>query len=61
MNHIANAITRNFGRYEITDTYGTRRRAWSIGEAMDWLRYCSPGAMICDAWTGRFIAARNFA
>ena len=44
--------------YLITDTYGTRQRAWTRAEAFDWLRHCSPEAQIHNIW-GRLVAARR--
>jgi hypothetical protein len=43
--------------YLITDSYGTRQRAWTRAEALDWLRYCSPEAEIHNIW-GRLVARR---
>lgn len=43
--------------YLITDDYGTRRRAWTLVDALDWLRYCSPRAEIRTVF-GRLIASR---
>ena len=44
--------------YLITDDYGTRRRAWTRTEAIDWLRYCSPRAEVHNLW-GRLVARRH--
>lgn len=44
--------------YLITDSYGTRQRAWSRANALDWLRYCSPEAKITDIF-GRVVATRT--
>jgi hypothetical protein len=43
--------------YLITDDYGTRRRAWTRADALDWLQYCSPHAEIHNIW-GRLVARR---
>ena len=45
--------------YVVSDTYGTRRFTWTLREALDWLRYCSPQARIHTVIRGRFIAART--
>lgn len=46
--------------YLVTDSYGTRRAAWTYRQALDWLRYCSPNAAVFNRFTGRLIAVRNF-
>lgn len=43
--------------YVITDDYGTRQRAWTKADALDWLRYCSRQAVVTNLW-GRVVAAR---
>jgi hypothetical protein len=44
--------------YLITDSYGTRQRAWTRANALDWLRYCSPEAEVRNIW-GRLVATRK--
>jgi hypothetical protein len=43
--------------YLITDTYGTRQRAWTRTEALSWLAACSPEAKVTNIW-GRVVATR---
>lgn len=45
--------------YLITDSYGTRKVAWSRSEAIAWLAACSPDAVIRNRITGRVLAARR--
>jgi hypothetical protein len=45
----------------ITDSYGTRRTAWTRAAALEWLAVCSPEAKIVHRLTGRTLAARTFA
>ena len=47
-----------FTMYLVRDTYGTRRACWSMAEAMDWLRYCSPNAWIESRLTRRVLRVR---
>lgn len=44
--------------YLITDDYGTRQRAWTRREALEWLACCSPRAQVTNIW-GRVVAARR--
>lgn len=44
--------------YLVIDNYGTRQRAWSRAEALDWLRYCAPHAIVRDLF-GRVVATRT--
>lgn len=44
--------------YLITDTYGTRQRAWTRTEALAWLAACSPDAQVHNIW-GRLVATRS--
>lgn len=44
--------------YLITDDHGTRQRAWTRSEALDWLRYCSGRAVITNIY-GRIVATRT--
>jgi hypothetical protein len=37
---------KEFNMYLITDTYGTRQRAWTRSEALAWLAACSPDAQV---------------
>lgn len=46
--------------YLITDTFGTRQRAWSRAEALDWLAHCSEQAWVHDLF-GRLVATRTVA
>ena len=46
-----------FNMYLITDTYGTRQRAWTRSEALSWLAACSPDAKVTNLW-GRLVATR---
>jgi hypothetical protein len=46
--------------YVITDSYGTRKTAWTRAEAFAWLAACSPDAQITHRFTGRLLAARSF-
>lgn len=43
--------------YLITDTFGTRQRAWSRAEALEWLACCSDTAWVHDIF-GRLVATR---
>jgi len=43
----------------ITDTYGTRQRAWTRASALEWLAACSPEARVTNIW-GRVVAVRTF-
>lgn len=43
----------------ITDTYGTRKVAWTRAEALCWLAVCSPDATITNRFTGRLVGARR--
>lgn len=44
--------------YLITDTYGTRKTAWTWRAALDWLAYCSPEAVVTHRLTGKVMASR---
>lgn len=44
--------------YLITDSYGTRQRAWSRTEALAWLAKCSDQAQVADIF-GRILAIRT--
>jgi hypothetical protein len=44
--------------YLITDSFGTRQRAWSRAEALAWLAKCSDQAQVADIF-GRVVATRN--
>lgn len=44
--------------YLITDTFGTRQRAWSRTEALAWLSKCSDTAWVHDCF-GRLLATRT--
>ena len=44
--------------YIITDSFGTRQRAWSRTEALAWLAKCSDQAQVADIF-GRVVATRN--
>lgn len=46
--------------YLITDTFGTRQRAWSRAEALAWLAKCSDEAWIHDCF-GRLLVTRKVA
>lgn len=48
-----------FNMYLITDTYGTRQRAWTRTTALEWLAACSPEATVTDIF-GRVVATRTF-
>lgn len=48
---------KEFNMYLITDSYGTRQRAWSRTEALEWLACCSPEAQVTDIF-GRVVAVR---
>lgn len=43
--------------YLITDSFGTRQRAWSRTEALAWLAKCSDEAQVADIF-GRIVAIR---
>jgi hypothetical protein len=47
--------------YLIQDDYGTRQTAWTMADAMDWLRFCSPHAWISNRLTGRVLRVRTLA
>jgi hypothetical protein len=49
---------KEFNMYLITDTYGTRQRAWTRSEALAWLAACSPEAQVHNIW-GRLVATRT--
>lgn len=49
---------KEFNMYLITDTYGTRQRAWTRSEALAWLAACSPDAQVHNIW-GRLVATRT--
>ena len=44
--------------YIVTDDHGTRQRAWTRAEALDWLRYCSAQAEVRNLW-GKLVARRE--
>jgi hypothetical protein len=44
--------------YLITDDFGTRQRAWTRAQALDWLAFCSPKATVTNIW-GRVVASRT--
>ena len=44
--------------YLITDSFGTRQRAWSRTEALAWLAKCSDTAFVHDCF-GRLVATRT--
>jgi hypothetical protein len=44
--------------YIITDSFGTRQRAWSRTEALAWLAKCSDQAQVADIF-GRVVATRK--
>lgn len=46
--------------YLVTCIYGTRKVAWTMASAMEWLAACGPRACIQNRITGRTVAARNF-
>jgi len=48
-----------FNMYLITDTYGTRQRAWTRTAALEWLAACSPEAQVTNIF-GRLVATRSF-
>lgn len=48
---------KEFNMYLITDSFGTRQRAWSRADALDWLAHCSDEAQVTDIF-GRVVAIR---
>jgi hypothetical protein len=44
--------------YLITDSYGTRQRAWTRTVALEWLAACSPDARVHNIW-GQLVAIRT--
>lgn len=44
--------------YLITDSYGTRQRAWSRASALSWLAAAAPQATVTNIW-GRVVATRT--
>jgi hypothetical protein len=48
---------KEFNMYLITDSFGTRQRAWSRAEALAWLAKCSDEAQVADIF-GRVLATR---
>ncbi len=48
---------KEFNMYLITDSFGTRQRAWSRAEALAWLAKCSDEAQVADIF-GRVVATR---
>jgi hypothetical protein len=48
---------KEFNMYLITDSFGTRQRAWSRTEALAWLAKCSDTAFVHDCF-GRLVATR---
>lgn len=44
--------------FTVRDDYGSRHHCWTMAEALDWLRYCSPNAWIESRITGRVLRAR---
>lgn len=51
----------HFARYMVLDTYGTCQLCFTMADAMDWLKFCSPDARIVCAETGALIAGRSWA
>lgn len=49
---------KELNMYLITDTYGTRQRAWTRTAALEWLAACSPEAQVHNIW-GRLVATRR--
>lgn len=46
--------------YLIIDSYGTRQTCWTWAQALDWLRHCSPNAVVLHRLTKAPIAGRRF-
>jgi hypothetical protein len=46
--------------YAIIDTYGTKRTAWTLKGAREWLPFCSPHAVIYNRLSRRVIMSRSF-
>jgi hypothetical protein len=44
--------------YLITDSYGTKQRAWTRKTALEWLACCSDDARIVNVW-GKTVAVRK--
>lgn len=44
--------------YHVVDSYGTMIDCWSINTATEWLKFCSPFAVIYNRWTKQVIAQR---
>lgn len=43
----------------ITDSYGTRKTAWTWAGALSWLAACSPDAAVFNRITGRLLVTRT--
>lgn len=46
--------------YRVLDSYGTHKTCWTWREALSWLRYCSPDAVITNRFTGKQLAGRSY-
>lgn len=44
--------------YLITCDYGTRKRAWTKREALEWLACCGPHGIVVNVW-GTIVASRK--
>jgi len=44
--------------YLITDDYGTRQRAWTRSNALEWLAAAGENAIVRNLW-GRVVARRS--
>jgi len=56
---IRKAYRATFAPYILWDCHGTKRYCLSMGEAMDWLPYCSDSAAVINRSTRQIEVSRH--
>ncbi len=46
-------LANRFAPYRIIDSNGTNVPAWTLADALDWLNYCTPDAIIVRGFSVR--------
>jgi hypothetical protein len=50
--------TRELSMYKVLDSYGTCIICWRYSTAMEWLKFCSPVAVVYNRITGKVVCQR---
>lgn len=56
---LADKVTKACAPYEVRCNYGTKQKAWTIKQALEWVSVSGEVAVIIHRLSGELVASRN--